>query len=180
MIEEEKKLVKLAKKDLRAFSELYNLYVKKIYSFVVYMTGNHTEAEDIVSETFEKAMLNIDKFEYRGYSFGAWLFKIAKNLVYDKSKGKKNLSLEDIQEIIRDDTYKPEDIAEKRETSDQIHKLLFKLKDEQREVMILRYIEEYSIREVCQITGRSEDSVKSLAKRALSNLKQLNKTNKNG
>ena len=93
-LEQETELVERAKKDLKAFGELYDLYFPKLYGFIVYMVGNQAEAEDIVSNAFEKAMLNIDKYEYRGVRFGAWLFRIAKNLVYDRGKVKATVSIE--------------------------------------------------------------------------------------
>lgn len=171
-LNDEKKLVEAAKKDLNKFGEVYDLYVKKIYSYVAYLVGNSQAAEDIVSETFEKAMLNIDKFEYRGYSFGAWLYTIARNLVYDKSKSKKTLSLDEIETFIGSKEDDPEDLYEKKNNSDYLKSILLTLNDEQREIVYLRYIQDYSIKEVCKMTGRSEDSVKSLCKRALSKLKE--------
>jgi len=170
---EEQKLIEKSKNDLKAFGALYDLYVKKIYSFVAYLVGNNTEAEDIVSETFEKAMLNLEKFEYRGYSFGAWLYKIARNLVYDRSKSKRHVSLDEVENFLGDSDLNPETLVEKSEKSTILNNLISKLKKEQREVIYLRYIQKYSIKEVCKILDKSEDSVKSLAKRGIQRLQDL-------
>ena len=174
--QEEIALVQLAKKDLGAFAKIYDAYFPKLYGYVVYLVGNHTEAEDIVSESFEKAMLNLNRYEYRGFTFGAWLFKIARNLVFDKAKARETVSLEN--------TLNADSIAASNSgsqtlevqvvdqiDSEQIRKLINKLKVEQREAVVLRYIDGYSIKETAIITGRTEDSVKSACKRALIKLK---------
>jgi RNA polymerase sigma-70 factor (ECF subfamily) len=136
------------------------------------MVGNTPEAEDIVSEAFEKAMLNIDKYEYKGYSFGAWLYRIARNIVYDRSKLNKTTSLDAIEPFIKSNVKGPEDVAQDEEEIEQLHKMLANVKAEQREVLMLRYVEGYSIKEVTDILDKTEDSIKSLAKRGLKALKQ--------
>ncbi|HEX9804874.1 MAG TPA: RNA polymerase sigma factor [Candidatus Dojkabacteria bacterium] len=173
-ISEEKKLIEKAKTDLKWFGEVYEVYFDKIYTFVSYMTRNKEVAEDIVSQTFEKAMLNIDTFEYRGYSFGAWLYRIARNLVYDRSKSKKdnNYSAEEIYDFVSDESISLVEKIEDQEMIELIRLGLEELKEEQKEVLVLRYVEGYSIKEVCEILSKSEDSVKSLAKRGIKILKQ--------
>jgi RNA polymerase sigma-70 factor, ECF subfamily len=169
----EQQLVQAAKKDLQSFAQLYQLYVKKIYAYVAYLVGNGQEAEDIVSETFERAMLHIDKFEYRGFSFGAWLYRIARNLVYDRSKKRTHVSLDNIEKFVASEDDDPQDIASFDEEMQIINKLLKQLKEEQQEIIYLRYVQKYSIQEVCDLTGKTEDSVKSLAKRGLAQLRIL-------
>lgn len=173
-IKDEMKLIDAAKTSAEAFGRLYEMYFDKLYGYVFYMTGNHFKTEDVVSDTFEKALLNIHKYEHRGYTFGAWLFRIARNLVIDQSKKIQNntSSLDGLQEIIEADN-NTEDRAVLDIQKEQLKTLLKTLKEEQLECVVLRYIEGYSVRETCEITSRTEDSVKSLCKRALQNLKEL-------
>lgn len=176
-IEEEIKIVEMAKNDLKAFEQLYELYVRKIYSYVASMVGNNVDAEDIVSETFEKAMLNIDKYEYRGYTFGAWLYRIARNLVYDRSRNKKVVQMPDQEFVSNEVDLEPEISFEKGAQSEYLLELLGQLNEDQREIVILRYMQGYSINEVSDMLDKTEDSIKSLAKRALQNLRELNERN---
>lgn len=179
-LEREKQLVTNAKEDINAFGELYDLYISKIYGYVAHMVGNNQDCEDIVSEVFEKAMLNIDRFEYRGYTFGSWLYKIARNCVYDfsKSNTKKPISIDEFDEFLSKDDLNPEKTVEIEISSKKLISSLDYLKEEQKEVIYLRYIEEYTIKEVCDILNKSEDSVKSLAKRALTRLREVYTLNK--
>lgn len=170
--EQEKELIELAKVDAHAFGELYEYYFDRLYGYVVYLVGNNTDAEDIVSETFEKAMRNIKKFEWQGYTFGAWLYKIARNLVYDKAKARKAVSLEDLKNIIESPNPSVEEQVEVNVATENLLKLVSQLGDDQREIVLLRYVQGYSIQETCIITGKTIDSVKSLAKRALATLRE--------
>lgn len=170
--EQERELIELAKVDAQAFGQLYEYYFGKLYGYVVYLVGNNTDAEDIVSETFEKAMRNIRNFEWRGYTFGAWLYKIARNLVYDKAKIKRTISLEDIENILESPNLSVEDQVEIKLETENLLRLIAQLSDDQREILALRYIQGYSIKETCAITGKTVDSVKSLVKRALAILRE--------
>lgn len=178
-LHEEQKLVESAKNDIDSFGIIYENYSKKLYSFVFYMVRSHEITEDIVSSTFEKAMLNLERYEFQGYSFGAWLYRIARNLVYDRSKAHNFSSLEELDFLAKSDDKEPEQSAIENERRDLLKELMAVLKDDQREIIYLRYVQEYSIKEVCIITGKSEDSIKSLAKRGLAKLRELSIKYKN-
>jgi len=169
-LEQEMALVENAKKDIGAFAKLYDLYFPKLYGFVVYLVGNHEDAEDIVSETFEKSLSNLQKYEHRGFRFGSWLYKIARNLVYDRSKAKTSINLDSFEMFATDENL-DERINDQVEV-EKLGKFVTELKAEQREVVVLRYVDGYSIKETSIITGRSEDSVKSACKRALLNIRK--------
>ncbi|KKQ35505.1 MAG: RNA polymerase, sigma-24 subunit, ECF subfamily [candidate division WS6 bacterium GW2011_GWA2_37_6] len=178
--QEEILLVQSAKSDLSAFAKIYDLYFPKLYGYVVYLVGNHADAEDIVSETFERAMINLQKYEYRGFTFGAWLFKIARNLVFDRSKAKEtlSLSLDNFENTAINDfgtgqsLHSVENQVNDQIVAEKLKLMINNLKAEQREVVVLRYIDGYSISETAIITGRTEDSIKSACKRALIKLKE--------
>ena len=75
----EKELVKRAQKEPEAFSELYDLNYSKIFGYVLKRTADIEISQDIVSETFIKALKNIGKFKWRNVSFSCWLYRIASN-----------------------------------------------------------------------------------------------------
>src|SRR5512138_1592934 len=74
-------LAEWAKDDATAFGELYERYVKKIYNYVYYRTGNHHDAEDLTSRVFFRALGHIGNYTDRGVPFSAWLYRIAHNLI---------------------------------------------------------------------------------------------------
>lgn len=172
-LKKEKKLIEKAKKDKEAFGLLYDLYVDDVYRFVLYKVRNKHLAEDIVSETFEKAIKKMRSFRWQGFRFSSWLYTIARNLVIDNSrKSKIEVSFEEIFSFTRDEEV--ESLEDKTDRKIHLKKLareLDKLSKDQQEIIYLRFIKELTIKETMDITGRTIDSVKSLSKRALKNLK---------
>ncbi len=174
--EEEKNLINEAKSSVAAFGRLYDIYFDSIYVYVRYKVNTKEDAEDIVSDVFVKAMKNLKGFEWRGFSFSAWLYKIAHNLVVDyyrKSKKKKAVSLETTKGFLVDElSESPELQAQKGSDIGILLDMLARMPDTQREVVYLRYIKDLSIEETVEVTGKSVDSVKSLAKRGLAYLRE--------
>lgn len=168
----EQELVRKSKSDINAFKELYLYYFPKIYAYVMYMVGDKDICEDIVSNTFEKAMMNILNYDYKGYSFGSWLYTIARNLVYDKSKGKSGISLELLKEVLVSSNV-TEDIANAQIRKEKLLEAINNLSIRHKEIILLRYIEGFSIQEVCDITGDSTNAVKSVCKRSIKELKEI-------
>lgn len=171
----ERKIIEKAKYDMESFGILYDMYVDDVFRFVYFKISNKEEAEDITAKTFEKALKAIKRFKWKGYSFKTWLFVIAKNIVIDTFKSNKfSLSIEQLNFDIKDEENNSvEEILEIDLKRKELLKALSKLSDEYREIIVLRYIEELSIKEVMQISGKTMDSVKSLTKRALSKLKEV-------
>jgi len=79
--EQELKLVRQAATEPDAFGELYERYVRKIYNYIYYRTGNHEDAEDLTARVFQRAMKHVANFQDQGVPFSAWLYRIAHNLV---------------------------------------------------------------------------------------------------
>lgn len=173
-LKKEKELIEKAKKDIEFFGVLYDKYVDDVFRFVYYKIGNKEEAEDITGKTFEKAIKSIQTFTWKGFSFKTWLFVIAKNLVIDTFKSRKQvLSIEQMNFDTRDDESRTvEEVTEIKLRRQDLMRALSNLSDEYKEILILRYIEDLSIKEVMEISGKTVDSVKSLTKRALKKLKE--------
>ncbi|MBP9759323.1 sigma-70 family RNA polymerase sigma factor [Candidatus Dojkabacteria bacterium] len=171
----ERSIVEKAKTDMESFGILYDMYVDDVFRFVYYKISNKEEAEDITAKTFEKALRAIKRFKWKGYSFKTWLFVIAKNIVIDTFKAKKiNISIEQLNFDIKDEENSTvEESLELNMNRKELLNALSKLTDEHKEILILRYIEDLSIKEVMQISGKTMDSVKSLTKRALQRLKEV-------
>lgn len=94
----EKLLIKKAKKDPKYFAEIYNDYKPQIFSYILKKVNKRDIAQDLTSITFEKALKKLDYFQWEGVSFGSWLFRIARNTVYDHfrmSKRERKVEFED-------------------------------------------------------------------------------------
>ena len=163
---DERLLVEAAQKDPARFGDLYELHFELVYAFIVRRVGNRDTAEDLTSEVFHKALANLQRFEWRGVPFAAWLLKIAANALTDRAKrSNRELSLEDPSEI----SAKPR--MEQAQDLARLFRMVEELPADQRTVVVLRFAEENSTREVAERLGRSEGAVKQLQFRALSSLR---------
>ena len=167
---DERRAIEAAQKDPARFAELYESNFERVYAFVARRVHDRNEAEDVTSEVFHQALANLPRFQWRGAPFAAWLFKIARNSIIDRSK---HAARE--QEL-------PEGLDLPAETSTQefeyeieqqsrLFKLVNLLPEAQRLVIAKRFSEEKSIREIANEIGRSEGSVKQLQFRALQSLR---------
>jgi RNA polymerase sigma-70 factor (ECF subfamily) len=159
-------LVEAAQRDPRRFAELYEINFERVYAFIARRVQNRQEAEDLTSDVFHRALANLGRFEWRGVPFAAWLLAIARNAIADQSKRAardRNLpSLDDPAEVD----------LEEIELHARLFRLVGQLSPDQRRVIVLRFAEEKSIREIAQELERSEGAVKQLQFRALENLRK--------
>jgi len=165
---DERLLVEAAQKDPARFGDLYELHFELVYAFVSRRVGIRRDvAEDLTAEVFHKALANLHRFEWRGVPFGAWLLKIAANAIADQAKrSERELSIEDPPAI----SAQPR--MEQAEDLARLFHLVSELPEDQRNVVVMRFAEEKSIREAAQQLGRSEGAVKQLQFRALENLRE--------
>jgi len=161
--------------DEEAFCILYEQNIKKIYSYIYYRTGNIYDAEDLTARVFQRALSHITKYERTNVPFTAWLYRIAHNLVanwHRDSKRKKEVSLEDYTNLRSKHEFLDRQVEKKEEIShllDAIHQL----SDDRQMVIILKYVEDLSNKEIGQIMGKTEGAIKSLYHRTLIELREL-------
>ena len=165
-LDDERLLIEAAKTDPARFIELYERYVDRVYAFVSRRTGNRAVAEDITSEVFEQALRTIGRFEWRGVSAAAWLFRIASNAIADYWRDRARDSHDPAPDL--PDTAELEQI----EWRIALYRHVEQLPDLQRQVIRMRFIDEKSIRDVAAALERSEGAVKQLQLRALENLRR--------
>src|SRR5262245_61581829 len=84
----ERGLVEAAQADPRRFADLYELHFDRVYAFIARRVRDRAETEDLTSEVFHRALANLRRFEWRGTSFVAWLYRIAHNAIADRAKRK--------------------------------------------------------------------------------------------
>jgi RNA polymerase sigma-70 factor, ECF subfamily len=166
---EEQLLIEAAQKDPSRFADLYEANFGRVYAFVETRVRNRAEAQDITSDVFQKALGNLASFEWRGAPFAAWLFRIAANAIADHSqhvlRERDFSNADDPPEFVQ-----PPDL-EQIERCARLFRLLKSLPEDQRRVLVLRFIEEKAIKEIAREMGRSEGAVKQLQFRALERLR---------
>jgi RNA polymerase sigma-70 factor (ECF subfamily) len=169
-------LVELARGgDAEAFGQLYDHYHVSVHRFLYYRTRSTVLAEDLASETFFRALRSMNNFRWQGKDFGAWLMTIARNLCADHYKsGRSRLELTTDDMGRHDDsTEGPEEAVLEALTNELLLDGLKQLSDEQRDCLIMRFLQGLSIAETAEVLGRSEGAVKQLQLRAVRNLAKL-------
>ncbi len=169
-------LVELARTgDSEAFGLLYDHYQASVYRFLFYRTRSAALAEDLTSETFFRALRSMTNFRWQGKDFGAWLMTIARNLATDHFKaGRTRLELATEDMGVHDDaTEGPESTVLAGLTNELLLKALKELPDEQRDCLIMRFLQGMSIAETAAVLGRSDGAVKQLQLRGVRNLAKL-------
>ncbi len=167
------------KRDAQAYGELYDTYVAGIYRFISFKVSSKEEAQDLTSETFLRAWHYL--LESRDVaSFSALLYRIARNLVIDHYRSRRaTVSLDEQLEIDIDENTSPTDKGEQIKMLDinleasAVATAMKQLKEEYRDILTLRYIEELSTAEIAEIVDKTSVHVRVLLHRATNALKAL-------
>jgi RNA polymerase sigma-70 factor (ECF subfamily) len=164
----ERRLIEASKRDTSRFAQLYERNFDRVYAFALTRTGNRVAAEDVTAETFRVAFQNLSRFEWRGVPFSAWLFRIAANAAADgRRKSARETGLDDADETVEawDSRFIE---AEQRA---RLFELVKRLPRAQERVIVMRFAEERTIRQIAGAIGRSEGAVKKLQSRGLRSLR---------
>jgi RNA polymerase sigma-70 factor (ECF subfamily) len=163
-----------------AFRELVQRYTDPIYSLAYRMTGSAEEAEEAVQEVFARAYRKLDSFD-PDKRFFTWLYTVALN--YLRSRGRSRKRQERSKELSFDEGVEqvvgssrepsPEDRAMRNEAQRLIQRALGQLKEEYRTVFVLRHMEGLEVKEVAQMLGIPENTVKTKDRRAKMRMKEL-------
>ncbi len=169
-------LVELARGgDSEAFGMLYDHYHTSVYRFIYYRVGSVALAEDLMSETFFRALRSMSSFRWQGKDFGAWLMTIARNLTADHYKSGRNRLEYTTEDMSAHDsaTEGPEHAVLASLTNEALLEALGELPTEQQECLIMRFLQGLSIAETAAVLGRSDGAVKQLQLRGVRNLAKL-------
>lgn len=173
----EKELIRRAKTDPSAFSLLYEENYQKIFSYSLKRAANIDIAKDITSETFLKALKHIGSFRWKNISFSSWLYRIASNEVvnYYRKNKYKAVSIEKIIDPISpsfadEEAIENEKILKDKKDFKKLHDKISELSDVHQQVITLHYFEKKKIKEISEIMGKKEGTVKSILHRAINKL----------
>lgn len=165
----EQELIELCQKwQLENFSIIYEKYIDQIYKFIYLKTYDKELSEDITSQTFLKAIDKISSFKvWENANFKAWIYRIAYNLVIDNYKQKKeNLNLDEIIEIWYSENFWQN--LDNKEQLKEIFAYFDTLKENHKQILIMRLWDDLSYKEISVLTGESVDNCKKVVSRTLS------------
>ena len=165
---DERLLIEAAQKDPSRFAELYELNFDRVYAYVARRVRDRAETQDLTAHVFQQALANLGKFKWRGAPFAAWLYRIASNAIADHAR--RNMRETSDEEAAVEKTSAAVDL-EAVERRARLFRAVDKLPDDQRRVIVLRFADEKSIREIADELGRSEGAIKQLQFRGLENLR---------
>jgi RNA polymerase sigma-70 factor (ECF subfamily) len=157
--------IEAAQQDTARFAELYENNFERVYAYIARRVGSREEAQDLTADVFHQALANLPRFEWRGLPFNAWLLGIAANLLSDRwqrSVRRQEVVADDLEQVTEDDI----------EQRAMLYQLVETLPEDQRRVIILRFVAQKSLREIAADLGRSDGAIKQLQLRALQNLRE--------
>ena len=174
---EEIELINTAKNDPIAFGVLYKRYVERIYNYIYYRTSSSKDAEDLTEKVFFKALNHISGYKHMGLPFSAWLYRIAHNLVanyHRDSARKKEISLDYLPgSSLPHSGSHPESKVVQSQEVDNLLLVIKNLAPNRQELLILKFVDQLSNREIGKIMRKSEGAIKSLYHRTLLELREL-------
>ena len=141
-----------------AFGELYERYADSVFRFIYSQTSDRLDAEDITAEVFLKAWRSLSRYKERGYSFSAYLFRIARNVLIDSRRKRRPVSDITEEEIVNlPDVMLPEPSAmlSAKIQHRELVTVLDQLREDYRTVLVLRFLNELTPEETSQVMGRS-------------------------
>jgi RNA polymerase sigma-70 factor (ECF subfamily) len=160
--------------DREAFGKLYERYALRVFRHAYFLTGDAALAEDVTAQTFLNALEAIPRYETRGTAFTSWLLRIACNLVINYKKSAKN-GHAPLPDTLEAPTafYSPEASAQTHEDGELVWSHVKNLSEEQRRVIVMRFLDDLSYQEIANILGKSIGAVRVLQFRGLQNLRHL-------
>ncbi len=169
---EERLLVEAAQSDPANFDALYELHFERVYAFAAGRVRDRATAEDVTSEVFHKALANLPSYEWRGVPFAAWLLRIAANAVIDRAKraAREFPASDDPPEPVADPALQASELRA-IENRARLFRLVRQLPEVQRQVVLQRFVEQRSIREIAVRLGKTPGAIKQLQLRAVQSLR---------
>jgi RNA polymerase sigma-70 factor, ECF subfamily len=169
---EEQRLIEAAQRDPEAFGAIYDRYFDRIYAYAYHHTGQQADAEDVTAQTFKQAFENIGRFQWRGVPFGAWLYRIASNVMTGQLRKRRPTA--SFEEAIKlpGENLSPEDSFLTGERNAELLAQVRRLPEYQRQAILLRFGQNLSYAEIARSINRTEGAVKQLIHRALVTLRE--------
>ncbi len=158
--------------DPEAFGSLFDHFYGPVYRYVAARVGRPSDAEDLAQLVFVKALEALPRYESRGIPFGGWLFRLARNVVIDHIRTRRDHATLEVVAETADGEDGPDDLALLRQEMDSVARALRRLTPEQREAIELRFFAGLSAREAAEVMDRQEGTIRGLQFRGLAALRR--------
>ncbi len=160
--------------DGKAFEALYIHYMDAIYRYIFFRVGDELQAEDLTEETFVRAWEALPNYQHRKYPFSSWLYRIAHNLVIDHYRRKKPVPISNGLMRTYSDPVEPMDrMVDRKHEIRLLVKAVQQLNELEKEIVLLRFLEGLSHKEISAMVGRSQASCRVILHRALKTLRSI-------
>ena len=172
VLEDEKIIIELAKKDMRNFAPLYDKYYEQIFRYCYQRLNSKESAFDVTSQVFLKAMTKLKDYEYRGLPFTSWLYRIAKselNNVFSENKNSRTINIK--VEHIKDLFEEVKEVDDSEELRTTLVTALESLAENDLLIVEMRFFEKRSFKEIGEILDITENNAKVKLYRVLDKLK---------
>ena len=181
MLADDMLVARYSEGDNKAFDELLARYQGKLFNYIYFIVRNQELAEDIFQETFVKAITTIQQGRYTASGkFGAWLTRIAHNIIIDGFRQERNentISNDETEVDLFNDADLCDDNVETQMINEQtltdVRRLVDALPDNQREVVYMRFYQDLSFKEIADITGVSINTALGRMRYALLNMRRI-------
>src|SRR2546428_3648634 len=161
--------------DRVAFGQLYEQHAVRVFRHAYFLTGDPHVAEDLTAQTFLKALEAIARYQGRGVPFIAWLLRITCNLAINYKKAHQNNGHAQLPETLEaEGTFcSPERYCEMNVDGKLVWQEVHRLPDEQRQVIVMRFIDDLGYPDIAHLLGKSIGAVRVIQFRALANLRHM-------
>ncbi|MFC1902407.1 RNA polymerase sigma factor [Chloroflexota bacterium] len=161
------------KGDADDFGRLYDLHVERVYRHIYYRVGNTMDAEDLTQLVFFRAWDAIGRYRKTASPFLAWLMRISHNLVIDFYRSKKDTAYLDSEPVSAYPDSSPERLAEEHFDQQQLRKVILQLPEDQQQVIIMSFIEDFTYAEIASSLGKREGNIRVILHRALKKMRSI-------
>jgi len=173
-VRREEELIRRAQEfDQEALGWLYQLFYPKLYNYAYLQLGDVQQSEDLASEVLLRVVESLKDYRFRGAPVSAWVFRIARNYLIDLHRRRQRRPQVGLYEGIPNGEDSPQAAAERAIAQGELRLALTRLTEEQRQVIILKFVEGMDNASVARVLGRSQGAVKSLQHRALVSLRKI-------
>lgn len=155
-----------------AFREVYVRYVKPIHAYIKKRVLNHQDAEDLTAHVFVQALDHLDPIDAASPALASWLFTSARNATANHRRSRRFLATVSVEEIDTACDEDPEGEAEKVDTLDRLIQEIGRLPEEQRKVLVLRFVDELPHADIGRLLGRTESSARVMLHRTVADLRR--------
>jgi len=175
IMKDETALIKAARSlDNEALTEIFEEYAPAIFKYLLRLGTSSQEADQLVGDVFARLLEKISEGKGPETNLRSYLFQIAYHLVVDDARGRQRITALDVADTIKEDVKPVQAQAEERMLLEKLSTAMeLYLTEDQRSVLVLRFQEDFSLKETAEIIGKNVNAVKALQNRGISALREV-------